>query len=139
MRFSSFSGAHRAVSLLLLAFLLAASLLWVWHIAGMQQGGAMESCLLAGGRIMLCALSSAGQIGLWQGMFAAVLPLAAAVLAVAAILLKPHGGAVRASDRERGLSAIPAWLIQRFRDWLPPEPLRELLSQGILHPKIYES
>lgn len=138
MRLSFFS-AQQIVSLVVLTLLLAASLLWVWHIVGMQKDGTMESCVLAGGRIMLCALSAAAQIGLWQEMFVTVLPLAAAVLFATAILLRLRRGTARESDLESSSSALPAWFIRRFLHWLPREPLRESFSQGLLHPKIYAS
>lgn len=128
----------RASTLAVAALLLATSLLWVWHIVGMPEDGSMQSCLLAGGRIMLCALSAAGQIGLWHEMFAVILPLSAVFGLLTLALVRRHGAASTRHDLQRTYSNAPQWRSRMCREWIPLEPLRQALSQGILHPKIYD-
>lgn len=134
---SRFSKMQRAVSVLVLALVLATSLLWVWHIVGMHEDRtmAMQSCLLAGGRVMPCALNATEQIGLWHTMYAVILPLAAVVTILASVLWN-SGTSIRRHLR-RIFSTAPPRFLTRRRDWISLEPLRQAFSQGILHPKLY--
>lgn len=133
----SFSRTQRTVSCLVLVLLLAASLSWVWHIMGMQEDGAMttQGCLLAGGRVMLCALNEAGQIGLWHAMYTMILPLAVILTMFVSAL---WGSRTSVTWHLQHIpSTISSWLLSQFRDWISFEPLRRAFSQGILHPKLY--
>lgn len=132
----SHPGVKQAVSLVLVFLLLFASLLWVSHVMSMQQDGTMEGCFLAGGRVMLCALSAAAQVGIWQVIFTAVLP--AGIIIIVLNRVQFRGSVLR----QYVLAGNFAVAFQRFRDqfwhWLLLDPLRYAFSRGIIHAKIYE-
>lgn len=123
---------ERTLVLVVLVLLFSASLLWAWHTVGMQENGMMESCLLAGGRVVLCALSSAQQVGLWNEMFTAMLPLGVFFVLAAAI---SHG---RSEEPVAHGAPLPISRVSaRVLAWVSSEPLKRALSQGILHPKTF--
>lgn len=129
------SRVQHVLVLVLLVIVIASVFLWVWHIVGMHEDGIMQSCLLAGGRVMLCTLSAAGHIGLWQEMSAAVLPVVAVVGILILVFSRQRSSFIQHLPSDQ--SASWQWFGRVSRAWISLDPLKQAFSQGVLHPKLY--
>ena len=124
----------------LTAFILV-SLFGLGHTTGMKanEDGNMESCIFTG-KTMLCQMGIVEHISLWQGIFMATTQKTSILLALIVLLIvavfvginySPH-----LADIKQKISA--RLYLLRQPDINLFDPIRRVLSRGIIHPKIYE-
>lgn len=112
------------------------------HMSGMteNENGDMVGCIFTG-KTMLCKMNVIEHISLWQSMFTAIpqeslMLLALLILLVAVIFVTKN---ILAPPRPSNSKALTKRLyLKEHPDLLLFDPLKEVFSQGILNPKIYD-
>lgn len=127
------SRTTHIASILLLVFVVT-SVFGMWQMVGPHMDGSMNGCPLMVSMTTLCNMSALEHLSLWQRLFIAIRPnivlLGLLLTACALCAVWMRGLFLRESQGLR--------LYKQKRLLLASlDPLREALSRGILHPKIY--
>lgn len=118
------------------------SIFGLGHMSGMtaNENGDMAECIFTG-KVMLCKMSIIEHISLWQSMLT-VMPqenlmlLALLTLFMAVIFMTKNILVLLCLSRVEALTR--RLYLKEHPDFSLFNPLKEVFSQGILNPKIYE-
>lgn len=129
----------RLVLSLLVVVVLATGVFGMWQMVGPHMDAGTGGCPLMVGMATLCNMNALEHLSLWQSMFTAVRPdtvllgLILAVCTLCAVWVR------RLLLRDR--HGLPSVTLRSYAQkrllFASLDPVREALSRGILHPKIY--